>query len=145
MNFLLCNLIPLESSRKRRIVHSEYLDSLPGFREIVRFEHSDTSLVLSTLPNGVWFHACRAIPPSLQLSKQHSTCQGMRIGTGVIEVTGVMTEVTEVSAVRDLNTEGMMEQHACMLVVSPPAQEAEIWKTSLPSMGGMNHFHSPHQ
>jgi hypothetical protein len=48
MNFLLCNLIPLESSRKRRIVYSEYLDSLPGFREIVRFEHSDTSLVLST-------------------------------------------------------------------------------------------------
>jgi hypothetical protein len=63
----------------------------------------------------------------------------MMIVTGVIEVTGVMTEVTEVSQARDLNTEAvMMEQLACMLAVCQVAQGAVTWKISSPSMEGMN-------
>jgi hypothetical protein len=63
----------------------------------------------------------------------------MMIVTGVIEVTGVMTEVTEVSQARDLNTEAvMMEQLACMLAGCQVAQGAVTWKISLPSMEGMN-------
>jgi hypothetical protein len=63
----------------------------------------------------------------------------MMIVTGVIEVTGVMTEVTEVSQSRDLNTEAvMMEQLACTLAVCQVAQGAVTWKISSPSMEGMN-------